>query len=938
MLMNKQTSNQDSRRGGISGADGRHPRCSGATFRVISRILLVLVPAIMVLALWAVFFCGLPAQMGRCMPFTAHHVGANVETRSLVPGDHIQLLYHFWLTREMVAGRTPFFHNLYEFNTGDDQARWEFDPGYIPFSLVYAAVSEVGGHALGWNVAQLVAVLTAFFFLYGLGARYSRDRWTALAGATLAMCLPYQWVVLAGGSPTGFGMAWVPAIALGLDIAVRDGRARGGLLAGVALFFCYTSDLHCLAFGCMLIPAWCLLAWVARDGRSLIPTRRAFVACIRGLWPTILSGAVVVVIAKVLSSFYAGTDAAGGRTVREVLRNSPSKRAMFGFPITGVDLHFRVGFVILIALLMALILVGWNVWKSWRLERSGQAKFYAEEESPYKTVRPFLVALFLFAGIIAVLSLAMGFNAPFDGLPIRIVRKLVPPYKMIRQPIKVFCLLPTLLAPLLAMGFAVIRFRLKNTATHPSRVRPLLAIGLTAVCLVAGVVDTASSIRIGLSGLPPRNVAYEAILQDAASQGRTPLVLALPIWPGDSAWSSLYEYHAMEHRVRMVNGYSAVCTDDYIEKVYKQFESLTQGRLTDEQADALRKMKVTAVVVYAGDFPEKVSPFPVGVTIERLLKNKNLRFLGMDDVVAFAVRGENEVASPASSLGLNPTPAEAISKFISPARRWSSVDPTARPIAPSLAKVWLRSPIVESPGLNWLVRVRGDGTLDLDRDVLNRENVENSSKDTGSSGSAYTHAWNRLTLDGERFVSEPTEGVKLVKRSDHEGKPIRWLSVPVGALPAGWAQFGMECLAESNAVEVLDVFLADGETSLGRNEISLPAVSLFHGGTIEVTAGVASGVIFRPQYDPPEDILYGFNLPLDSGRWCATVEGCFADGEAGVLRVLSAGVEIAKGSVGVDSEPIEFETSDLAPITLRFQYAGKAEVVIKTINLVKIER
>ena len=239
-------------------------------------------------ALWFVFFGSVLApRFATHIPFTARAPkDAELTEGRPVAGDHIQLLYHFWLTKQKIAGKTPLFSNVYEFNLGDDSARREFDPGYLPFSLVYAAVAGCGlSHALGWNLAQLAAILTAYLFLYLLASRYSGSRAVAHFAAAFALCFPYQWINLAGGSPTGFGMAFVPAVALGVDIAVRDGKTRGGALAGVALLFCWTSDLHCLAFSMMLIPAWCVVAWFSSGDSRHIFQKKTILKYMRALWP-----------------------------------------------------------------------------------------------------------------------------------------------------------------------------------------------------------------------------------------------------------------------------------------------------------------------------------------------------------------------------------------------------------------------------------------------------------------------------------------------------------------------------------------------------------------------------------------------------------------------------------------------------------------------------
>ena len=87
------------------------------------------------------------------------------------------------------------------------------------------------------------------------------NRWLLPAlAALIAITLPYRWSNLLGGSPMGFAMVWAPLLLLGLDLAVRDGRFAGGLLAGLAILFSSWTDTHMFFFGALMTPGWCALA------------------------------------------------------------------------------------------------------------------------------------------------------------------------------------------------------------------------------------------------------------------------------------------------------------------------------------------------------------------------------------------------------------------------------------------------------------------------------------------------------------------------------------------------------------------------------------------------------------------------------------------------------------------------------------------------------
>lgn len=865
-------------------------------------------PPLLALAVWALLTWPLPLRMGAAMPYSAHHPHGTQVTHSLVPGDHIQLLYHFWLTRDMLAGGTPWMCNLYEFNDGDDEARRRFDPGYVPFSLVYAAISPRFGHAFGWNMAQLAALLAAFYFLWRLALRYvgttpeGRPATPALAAAFAAFCAPYQWTNLGAGSPTGFGMAWIPALALGLDIAVRDGRRRGGVLAAVAILFAYASDLHCFFFGALLAPAWCLVAWTARPA-SFLPTRRDLRTLFLALWPTLLAGVAAVLLVRHLQSGYAATDVAHGRSIAEVLANSPSRRSLFGWILRGPDLHFQLGIPLLALLGVSTV-----------------AAFAGGVSDVRRGVngRRLAAALLLAAGIAGVLVLALGLRGPFEGLPIRAVRKLLPAYRMIRQPVKILALLPTLLAALSGLGLGVLWQGVDPAAPGRRKLGRAAVFVLCALCLF----QTDRILRYGLCRLPPPSDAYAAVARDAAARSLKPHILALPLWPGDSAWSSIYEYHSMHDRVRMLNGYAPVRTSNYTERVFHRFESVTQGRLTDDQVADLRSMGVTAVVLHE-EFPDMVSPFPVGATLRRLRASPWLDELAYGGSAwAFALRETPRESVP---------PAEADAVF-APARWWrQEAAATTTTNGLFAAQAVLRSPVAAWPALRWLVRTEGDGTLRAKRGFRELRD-----------GDGPVSILDEVSLESGLFFAKHTAGPAaptptLLKRAGPADKPVRWLTVPIGALPGDWATPGLKLTTTTGTVRVTDILLAAGPSSLDQAALRLPAAYLFRGGQTTMRDGEPHGVRFRPTHDGPGDVLYGPNLPLAPGRWRVRVEGEFAAPVVGILKVILGIQEAVRGPVGSGAPPLEFATDAMQPVVLRVAYAGRAEARFDALALERIE-
>ena len=81
----------------------------------------------------------------------------------------------------------------------------------------------------------------------------------------------------------------------------------------------------------------------------------------------------------------------------------------------------------------------------------------------------------------------------------------------------------------------------------------------------------------------------------------------MPIWPGDSAWSAIYEYYATLTGVPIVNGYNPVPRQRYVTEVFEPLRSLNVGELRAAQHALLRDWNVSHIVLHQDLFPRKVS-------------------------------------------------------------------------------------------------------------------------------------------------------------------------------------------------------------------------------------------------------------------------------------------------------------------------------------------
>jgi hypothetical protein len=837
-------------------------------------------------------------EFGRAIPYT----NENVEAQTVVPlrpGDHLQLLYHFWLGKDALAGRSPFFTNVYEFNLGTDEGHGLTGAYYLPFSAVYMALSGWLGNAAGWNAAQACAGVLGTVFLALWARRFTRGWGAATAAAVVAGAVPYRWVTLLCGSPTGLGMAFPPLLAWGIDRAVRGGERAGWAWAVVAMGCAWASDLHVFYFSALAAPALAGMSlWAGAVGEG--GWRGAWGRAWRGwagLWPlwAVLGAAAAWAVLGVRRDL-SGSVMKTGRTIFEMANYSPRAEGVFGADATGMARHVYLGWPLAVLAVMCAALGPSMV--RWRADaprvRGGWAWAWVA----------------LCAGVVL---LGLGINAPPAGMWARAARKLVPGYSMIRQTAKAYGVLPTLLAPLLAAGFSAVfergAKRGRGAATRAGRLVPGLAKASAAVLAVAAALDGASHTRAGLTVLPDKGDQGRGIVAAARAAGDgTPRALAIPLWPGDSHWSSLYEYATVLSGVRWVNGYAPMTPEGYFERVFKKFEPLNQGVADDARLDELLAMGVRYVEVFPRAFPEKVSPWPPAATVRRLTANPRLEAIwgtGSDEdelepSFAFRILTAEAAAGRAAEANWDDSLWPA-------AIHWKYPKDAPQEVGPGgTHSLVTRAPIEDAPNRRVVFRV------------------------------APGSAWPR----GEEFRGEQRRADAV----DEDGLP-EWESVPMES-PRGEV---LEAGAEGFSLE--HAYVAAGEAWLpGADGVRrVPPALMWHGGRMRPGR---PEVEFLPEATAAGVALYGPQLPVPAGRWRGVARFKAApseeadepaeDGEpVGSLRVVSgrSGAIFAEAPLRMGDTMAETEVCALPsdPIRLEVVYEANAALVVEELGLVPAE-
>ncbi len=829
------------------------------------------------LFIWGLFTWPLPRHLTTAIP--SSEMRGDYTSRAMIPGDHLQLMYHFWLFSDMMRGRTPWFTNVYEFNTGRDEDRFELTYNFIPFSFFFAVGERMAGRAFGWNFSAFLSLWFTLLASWYLARRFTDRDTTALAASLVGILFTYRWHALMGGSPTGFAMMWVPVLFLGLDMAVRESRIGGGVLAGAIIFITNISDTHVFFFIVIFSPVWCLLSFTLRDDFRWLRIRDS-ISIAAALIPVAVFTGLALLVSKLLARELSESVMVHGRRLGEVAGFSPRPEGLFSLNHIHISSQAYLGIFS-----VALVFAGWII----LIHR------VATRETRF--IRPLVFMTLTLAVMTALVILALGPHGPWDARLFVLVRELIPPYAMIRQAGKVLCLMPALLTAASAV-----------TLTQLVRLRPSRA--WQAACLIVPALiwigEYKTRVAPTLSYILEEQPAYAAVAEHAAGENQKPHVVVVVLWPGDSHYASVYEHYVSRYRIRMVNGYRPAVPLDYYNNIFLRFVSINQGHFTVDQADALLDMGVRYVLVHQDLFPEQVSPFPATHTLRQFLNHPRLNLLKQGDRVwAFRILETEESRPPILTHWNTAFPARHWEMERS---RYHEVDRVEDPNASGGgylsfsrydASVLTRhTSMPPADHLRWMIRARGKGQVTA-RALVHNEIIDEKILDI----SAPEWAWIEYPLPLE---NQATINLHLIwKEGDFD--------IDSALLTAGtWAP------------------------PEPRETLDLPAPLFFHSG---YTDPAKEHVVIEKMFEPTGRIFYGPGLPLDAGLY--DVEFLFDTDAAhgtklGVFRVEAVRPEDEDVSIPVIAgQPVRATVNreHNLPFTVSFRYDKQDDLIIEAVRI-----
>ena len=832
---------------------------------------------------------------GNSIPCSPRMTGME-RRQHMVPGDSLQLLYEFLLLKDSLFGPTALFDNPYEFNAGSGADRHEPSCYSMVFSLAFALLAALAPAAAAWNMVFLLTLWLTAFFAWRLAERYTDTPALHAMAAAVAILVPYRFMALCGGRPTGFAAAWVPLLLLGLDRFVRDAGFGGACAAGLALFFMAMGDIQTFFFAALAAPAWCIVPLAKGMSRETFrwPWLRARMA--PALVLAFACGISFMVIKA--TTRFGDSLVSKGRALSEIGLFTPHAEGLVNAAAPGISAQIYLGWP------LAAIVFAAFVFLLLRL---------AARPGP-GLARNVAVFIIMSAAVFLVVALALGPFGPFGSRLFVFARSHVPYYSMLRQTAKICALLPAFLPLLLVAGF--------HGALGP-RPRPAaawLAAALAAGALAADYQRLFRPMACELAGPSP---AYAALVADSLGRGEAPRALAVPLWPGDHHSGSIYQYFAVTHRVRMLNGYRPTVPRAYLESVFRPFESLNHGVAGDEQMDSLLARGVRHIVFHEELYSERIAPFPGCLALDRLLGHPRLALLAQDNTIrVFSILPKQAARKAAPDIKpLNPILMPRLPVFTDNLAT-CRVDFAAAP-GTALARfaalkepgAWLETPeipLAYPPAARWLVRARGSGSLAVA--ALNRAGPGQPADAAANEPHA---TWTLAAGDWE------------------------WQTLPaaIDPPPFGAARLRVELLEGSADVDAIVLaagapweFPPGGKLSWTAREAFHTSESVPETGEVLVKSGrTREGAVLEAIHWPLEPGRYRVTLRYSSREPAMRLGGFVLEGRGLEPEFTHADVSSTNSSVTIDAT----QTARM-PLTATLHYAGRGNFTAESIEIERL--
>lgn len=835
---------------------------------------------------------------------------AGTERRQhMVPGDSLQLLYEFLLLKDSVFGTTPLFEDPYEFNPGTGANRHAPSCYAMVFSLIFALLDLMTTAAIAWNLTFLLTLWLTAYFSWRLAERYTSIPAFQAMAALIAILIPYRFMALCGGSPTGFAAAWTPLLLLGLDRFIRNNSLGSACVAGLALIFLAMGDIQTFFFAALAAPAWCIVSLVKEINSKTFR------------WPWLrarLAPALIIIIAAGVSFLIirattrlGSSIVSKGRALWEIGLFTPHAEGLVNAAASGVSSQIYLGWPLFAIIAIAFIFLLFRLATRPSIERARNA----------------VVFLLLAAAIFLIIALALGPFGPFGSWLFVAARDHLPYYRMLRQTAKIFALLPAFLPLVLVVGLQ---------GALGARPRP--AVAWLAAILVAGTLtfDYQRLFRPMVCELALPSPAYAALVNDSLANGETPRALAIPLWPGDHHSGSIYQYFAINHHVRMLNGYRPAVPGTYLADIFTPFESLNQGIANDAQLDNLLSRGVRHLVFHEELYVAQISPFPGYLTLDRLLQHPRLALLAHDNTIRVFSILSKPADSTVAATTLKPTnpiimprlPIFTDNLITSRVEFVAAPDAAGKRFASLLEPgAWLNTPdisFVDMPDPRWLIRIRGHGeilvtTVDLNTRGLRQKELPEpfNPNQVPASQHDVSAVWSLSSLDWEWRVLSAASNLPCF----------------------GAASLRIECITGKADVDAI-MPVAGAEWEFPANgKLTWTACEAFHNsesvsetGEVRIKSGLTrEGPVLAAIHWPLMPDRYSISIYYRSEEPNMRLGGFVVEGKG--LEQKFTHVDVISTNTVVT---IDVTQKIRLPVTATLHYAGRGNFIVESITLERL--
>lgn len=192
------------------------------------------------LILGLVFTWPLAQNFFSSIPYTLKPI-AGFEQVPLMPGDHLQTYYWFWLFADNLFGASSLFTNPYEFNGPMGPMSSVY--ANFPFSLLYLIFLPLGPIG-AYNSLILLSFLLSGLAMFLLARSWTQDPWAAIFAGLIFAVAPYRVSHIAGGQLFGYVIFLLPLCLYFVESALTQGRWFYGAAAGMCLILMSFMEPH----------------------------------------------------------------------------------------------------------------------------------------------------------------------------------------------------------------------------------------------------------------------------------------------------------------------------------------------------------------------------------------------------------------------------------------------------------------------------------------------------------------------------------------------------------------------------------------------------------------------------------------------------------------------------------------------------------------------